>query len=307
MEIDHRDSLELIKLTEVGHLLPFLGNHALHNINGHGRNVFIGDNLFPASQEQVLDRFAIGFIDNDFLDWRFHDNLSTSSFDVFLHRSTESVGLVTVQKCHLQSVVLVQETVHGGQDNGHRQLIRIDEIQGFGHRNEDLSVDALGHTILSHEIRDTELILRIDKGLSFDQHRQKRRGGLDFFSQGQHFLVKQNGQTEVEGSWDSWDEVKGCEFTGQFLHGEDHLVNLPLQTIMNVEFVEQIHHVGVGSKENVQTSFDPITVLVLPRRHFSTQNIPGLVDNRFVTGIRQILGTGQSRETSSDDSNLLLL
>mmetsp|Transcript_9779 Transcript_9779/g.20454 ORF Transcript_9779/g.20454 Transcript_9779/m.20454 type:complete len:415 (+) Transcript_9779:1901-3145(+) len=306
VQVDDGDTLEFVELTEVRHLLPLFRGHTLDNINGHGRNIFVGNNLFSASQQQMFDG-SIGVVNNNFFDRRVHDDLSSASFDVVLHGSTETVGLVSVQESHLQSIVFVQETVHGCQDNGHGQLIGVDEIQGLGHGNEDLGVDALGHTVLAHEIRNTKLVLGVDERLSLDQHGQKRRGGLDFFSEGQHLLISQDSQTKVKGGRDSGDEIEGGEFTGKLLHGKDHLVNLPLETIVDVEFIEKIHHVGVGTEENVKTGFDPITVLVLPRRDFSSQNVTGFVDDGFVTGIRQVLGASQSRKSSTDDGDLLLL
>mmetsp|Transcript_19464 Transcript_19464/g.42292 ORF Transcript_19464/g.42292 Transcript_19464/m.42292 type:complete len:655 (-) Transcript_19464:324-2288(-) len=307
VQVDDGDALEFVELTEIGHLLPFLGGHALDNINRHCRYVLVGNDFFPASQEQVLDGFSVGFVYDDFFDGGVHDNASAPCLDVFFHGSTEPIGLVSVQKGHLQAVVFVQETVHGGQDNRHGKLVGIDKIQGLGHGNKDLRVDTLGHAVFSHEIRDAEFVLGIDKGLSLDEHGQQRGCRLDFLSEREHFLVHENGQTKVEGGGDSGDEIEGGEFTGQFLHGEDHLVDLPLQTIVDVEFVEQIHHVGVGSKENVQTSFDPIAVRVLPRRDFSAQHVPGFVHNGFVAGVRQVLGAGQSGESSTDDGDLFLL
>jgi hypothetical protein len=63
----------------------------------------------------------------------------------------------------------------------------------------------------------------------------------------------QDGQTKVEGCWNAWNKIKGGEFTWQFLHGKNHLMDLPLQSIMNAQFREEIHHVGVCAKENVKT------------------------------------------------------
>ena len=103
------------------------------------------------------------------------------------------------------------------------------------HGNEDLRVDALRHTILTHEVGDGELVLSIDEVLSLDEHGNERRSGLDLLAEGKHLLVHENGKTEVEGSRNARDEVEGGELSGKLLHSKDHLVDLPLEAIMDTK------------------------------------------------------------------------
>ena len=51
---------------------------------------------------------------------------------------------------------------------------------------------------------------------------------------------------------------------GWNLHREDHLVDLPLKSVVNAELGEKVHHVRVCSEENVEAGLDPVAVGVLP-------------------------------------------
>ena len=88
------------------------------------------------------------------------------------------------------------------------------------------------------------------------------------------------------------------------LHSEDHLVHLPLQSIVNPELVEQVHHVRVRAEKDVQARLDPVTVLVLPRGDFPAEDIARLVHNGNVAGFREVLGAREARETAADDGDL---
>eukprot|EP00968_Pinguiococcus_pyrenoidosus_P005478 scaffold357_cov239-Pinguiococcus_pyrenoidosus.AAC.5 len=153
-------------------------------------------------------------------------HLSAPRFNVLLHRLTDSLRLVAVKEGHLQSVVFVEEAVHGREDHRHAEFIGVDEVQGLGHRDEDLFIDALGHPILAHEVQHAELVLLVDEVLAAHQHRQERRRSLELLLQRQHLLVHQDGQAKVEGRRNARNEVKGRELSRQLLHREDHLVHL---------------------------------------------------------------------------------
>ena len=58
---------------------------------------------------------------------------------------------------------------------------RVNEVQGFGHGNEDFLVDSVGHAKLSHELSDTELVLLVDERLTLQHHGQKWRSSLQLF------------------------------------------------------------------------------------------------------------------------------
>jgi hypothetical protein len=50
----------------------------------------------------------------------------------------------------------------------------------------------------------------------------------------------------------TWDEVISGELSGELLHGKDHLVNLPLEAVVQIQLREKIHHVRVRSEKDVQ-------------------------------------------------------
>ena len=70
---------------------------------------------------------------------------------------------------------------------------------------------------------------------------------------------------------------------------------------------KNIHHVRVGTEEDMKSSLDPVSVLILPGRDLAAEDIAGLVDGGLVSSIDQILGAGETREATADDGDLLLL
>mmetsp|Transcript_5017 Transcript_5017/g.19290 ORF Transcript_5017/g.19290 Transcript_5017/m.19290 type:complete len:470 (+) Transcript_5017:1112-2521(+) len=226
VNVNHRDTLELLELRKVRHFSPRLGHHALDDVHGHGGNVLVGFDDVAVGHGQVLHRTV--FVEHELLESLLRLDGATILLDRVHHGCAQSIGLVTVQECHLQSVRFVQESVHRRQHDGHRKLIRVNEIQSLGHGNEHLLIDALGHTILAHEVLHAEFVLLVDEVLPFNQHGQQRRRRLQLFRQTQHFLIHENRQTKVERRRDPLNEIERRELSRKLLHGEDHLVHLPL-------------------------------------------------------------------------------
>jgi hypothetical protein len=100
---------------------------------------------------------------------------------------------------------------------------RIDEIKSLGHCHKDLLIDALWHAIFAHEFNDVQFVLSVNERLSFDEHGQQGRSRLQLLPEGEHLLVAQDGQAEVEWSRNARNEIERSEFSGQLLHGENHL------------------------------------------------------------------------------------
>jgi hypothetical protein len=57
--------------------------------------------------------------------------------DVLLERGAHSFRLITIQERHLETVVLIEEAIHGRKHYSHAELIRVDEIQSLGHAAQD--------------------------------------------------------------------------------------------------------------------------------------------------------------------------
>ena len=79
------------------------------------------------------------------------------------------------------------------------------------HRNEDLLVDPLRHSVFAHEVEHGELVLRVNEILPLDQHRQQRWRRLHLLAQREHLLVEQDGQPEIEWRRDPGQKVKRGE------------------------------------------------------------------------------------------------
>ena len=89
--------------------------------------------------------------------------------------------------------------------------------------------------------------------------------------------------------------------------GGCHLVHLPLQSIFDVQLAEQVHHVRIRAKENVQPGFNPIPIFVFPRGNFTTQHVSRFQNDRFVTGFGEVLAARQAGQSAADDDNFFLL
>ena len=80
---------------------------------------------------------------------------------------------------------------------------------------------------------------------------------------------------------------------------------LPLQPVLDVEFLEQVHHVGVRAEEDVKAGLDPIPVLVLPRRYLAAEHVPALEHDGNVTRICEVLCAREPSQTATDDHHPL--
>eukprot|EP00966_Prymnesium_polylepis_P291692 6736977-Prymnesium_polylepis.1 len=68
---------------------------------------------------------------------------------------------------------------------------------------------------------------------------------------GQHFRVHQDRRRHVERCGHALRELERGELAGQVLHSEGHAVRLPLQPVLDVELLEEIHHVRIRAEEDV--------------------------------------------------------
>ena len=232
VQIDDGDPLQFIKLTEVWHVLPAFGQHALEYIDRHSGDVLIGYNFFARSEQEVVNG-SIFFVDNNFLYGGAQLNPATPGLNIVHGGLAPALRLVSIEEGHLQPVALIQEAIHSSEHDGHAELVRVNEVEGLGHSDEDFFIDALGHAILPHELRDAKFVLGVDEGLSLDEHWKQGRGRLQLLGESKHLLVHQNGEAKVERGGDARDEVEGGELSGKLLHSEDHLVDFPLQAVVD--------------------------------------------------------------------------
>eukprot|EP00982_Pelagococcus_subviridis_P008297 30829-Pelagococcus_subviridis.AAC.8 len=188
VDVDDRNALELLQLREERRALPRLRKQQLQRVHGHRADVVIpghdlaANELDPGHAHAVVRRQKL-----------FHSSAephgSASAHEVLRHRRAQAVGLVPVQKRRLRPVRLVDEPVHRGQDDRHRELIRVDEIQRLSHRDEELLAHAFGHEVPTHPLLDAELVLRVDVVLPAQQHRHERRAGPELLRRRQHPVV----------------------------------------------------------------------------------------------------------------------
>mmetsp|Transcript_20111 Transcript_20111/g.57646 ORF Transcript_20111/g.57646 Transcript_20111/m.57646 type:complete len:624 (+) Transcript_20111:184-2055(+) len=305
VEVDDRNALQLIGLPEEGHRRPLRRQHPLEHVHGQRRDVLVRGDHRAVAHLQPRHRAVLR--GHDLLEGRVQPHLAATCLDVPLEGLAQPLGLPTVNEGHLQPVVLVEETVHRGEHHRHRELVGVDEVERLCHRNEDLLVDPLRHSVLAHEVEHGELVLRVDEILPLDQHRQQRWRRLHLLAQREHLLVEQDGQPEVEWRRDPGQKVKRGELARQLLHRKDHLVDLPLEPVVDAKLGEKAHHVWVRAEKDVQPRLNCVAILVRPRRNLAAEHVARLEDDRCVARIGEIFGTGEAGEAAADDGDRLLL
>ena len=85
-----------------------------------------------------------------------------------------------------------------------------------------------------------------------------------FVPKAEHLRISQDGQCHVERCWDPRCKFKTCKGARKLRHCKAHAVVFPLQSVLQPKFLEQIHHIGVCSEENMQAGLNPVTVWILP-------------------------------------------
>jgi len=55
-------------------------------------------------------------------------------------------------------------------------------------------------------------------------------------------------------------------------------VRFPLKTVFDSKFLEQVHHVGIGAEEDVETCFDPVSIGILPGGDLASEDGAGFID-----------------------------
>lgn len=78
---------------------------------------------------------------------------------------------------------------------------------------------------------------------------------------------------------------------------------LPLQALFDLELLEEAHHVRVSSEKDVQPRLDPVPILVLPRRDFTSEHVARFKDYGFEPRVAQVLGCAQARQTRPRDDH----
>ena len=114
-------------------------------------------------------------------------------------------------------------------------------------------------------------------------------------------VAPENCNDAIPRRWDVW-KIEPTELAGRVRHCKDHGMLLPLQSVFNAQLpvpqhvrlgsvlidrhfsvtepdrhlLEDVHHIGICSKKNVQAGLSPIPIFVLPGCNFSPQHVPSL-------------------------------
>ena len=89
--------------------------------------------------------------------------------------------------------------------------------------------------------------------------------------------------------------------TRRVIHAKKQLSKLYIY----LELREEVHHIRVGAKKDVEAGLDPISVGVLPSGHLATEYMTSLVHHRHVARVREVLGTRQPGETAAKHCDAL--
>ena len=229
-------------------------------------------------------------------------HLTTPGRHVIDDRLTEPLGRVPIEEGHLRAVRLLQEAVQGGEHNGAGDLVGIDEIERLGHGDEHLIVHPLRDVVKPQPLRPGVLVALFHVLLAAQHggHQAKAKGNL--LRPGEHVVVAQDRRHTVQRGRNV-GEVEATVGARGFLLVEDHRVALPLEPVFDVQLLEELAHVAVRTKEDVQARLIPVAFLVLPRRHLAAEHVAGFHHHRGVPRIAEVLGTSQTRQTSTGDGD----
>ena len=197
VNVDDGDTLELFQLLKERLRLPNIRKKKLERVHRHGADVVVASHNLPAD-ELHTSHLTRGLIHQNPFKPRLRSHLAAPVRGVLRHRSAEPVGLVTVEEGCLAPVRLVDEPVHGGQDDGHGELIAVDEIQRLAHGDEQLLAHPLRHEVLLHPLLHRQLILRVDVFLTSEQHRHEGDPRAQLLGPREHLIVGQDGVRHVE-------------------------------------------------------------------------------------------------------------
>ena len=226
-----------------------------------------------------------------------------ASRDHIVHdRLAEALGRIAIEEGHLRAVALLQEAVESGENHRAGDLIGINEVQRLGHGDEHLIVDAIRDVVQLQPFTPGILIAFLHVALAAQHRRHQTQTKGNLLGPGEHVVVAQNRRHTVEGGGDV-GKVEAAVGARRLLLVEDHRVALPLQPVFDVQLLEQLAHVAVGAEENMQTGLIPVAVLVLPGGHLAAEYITGFHHHRGVTGVAEVLGTGQTSQTSTGNGD----
>lgn len=96
----------------------------------------------------------------------------------------------------------LEETVERGQYNRHGQILRVDEVEGLGHRDEHLVVHTVRNPLFFHPLGDGERITLFNVLLAEQNSWQEPDAKLDLFG---------TSKREAADGRDTWQKERVCE------------------------------------------------------------------------------------------------
>ena len=69
-------------------------------------------------------------------------------------------------------------------------------------------------------------------------------------------------------------------------------VLFPLQAIADSQFLNQLQHIGIGTKKGMKPRFVHIAVFIFPGCNESAENVSTFIDNGLVSSIHKVFSTG---------------
>ena len=75
-------------------------------------------NNFTGSHQQMFHGAVL--VCDDLFHRGFSADRAATGLNVVLHGCTQTLGLIAIKESHLETVVLIEETIHGSQDDSHR-------------------------------------------------------------------------------------------------------------------------------------------------------------------------------------------
>ena len=229
-------------------------------------------------------------------------HLAAMGLDVVNDRLAEPLGWVAIEEGHLRAIALLQEAVEGGEHHGAGDLIGIDEIQRLGHGDEHLVIHPLRDVVDAQPFRPGVPVALLHILLTPQDRRHQADAKGDLLGPGEQVVVAQDRRQAVKGSRDV-GKLETAVGAWGFLLVEDHRVALPLQPVFDVQLLEELAHVAVRAKKDMQTGLIPVAVSVLPGRYLAAEHVAGLDHHWGVAGVTEVFGARQTGEPCSGDDD----
>ena len=149
----------------------------------------------------------------------------------------------------------------------------IDEVERLGHGDEYFFFDSGGDILLFQPVGKGVFVHFFDVFLALKYRRNQTDAETDFFGPSEHIVVSEDSHKAIQRSRNV-GKIKPRIGSGSFWLIENHGMFFPLQPIFNVKFFEELEHIRICTKEDVEAGFVPVAISIFPGGYFAAEYVP---------------------------------